>query len=166
MCLVKNLEAVETLGSTSIICSDKTGTLTQNCMTVSHLWFDDTVFQADTSENQSGCSEYRSFPSWKFLERCAALCNRAQFMAKQAEIPVYQRKVNGDATEAAILKCTEASTGNVSEYRGNRMKVCEIPFNSSNKFQVSIHEREDKKGYTLEMKGAPERIFERCNKMN
>ena len=53
-CLVKNLEAVETLGSTSVICSDKTGTLTQNRMTVAHLWFDDAIFDVDTSEDQSG----------------------------------------------------------------------------------------------------------------
>jgi len=52
-CLVKNLEAVETLGSTSTICSDKTGTLTQNRMTVAHMWFDNNVFEADTSEDQS-----------------------------------------------------------------------------------------------------------------
>ncbi len=53
-CLVKNLEAVETLGSTSTICSDKTGTLTQNRMTVAHMWFDGQIIEADTSENQSG----------------------------------------------------------------------------------------------------------------
>merc|ERR1712214_196987 len=163
-CLVKNLEAVETLGSTSCICSDKTGTLTQNRMTVAHMWFDNKIVEADTSEDQSGASFDKNAAGWKTLERVACLCNRAEFKGGQNEIPILKREVNGDASEAAILKCTELSKGNVMDYRARNKKVCEIPFNSTNKFQVSIHEQEDKSDsrYLLVMKGAPERILQRC----
>merc|ERR1711931_413719 len=164
-CLVKNLEAVETLGSTSTICSDKTGTLTQNRMTVAHMWFDNKIVEADTSEDQSGNSFDKGAPGWKTLERVACLCNRAEFKAGQEAEPILKREVNGDASEAAILKCTELSKGNVMTYRKNNKKVCEIPFNSTNKFQVSIHETDDPndKRYLLVMKGAPERILDRCS---
>merc|ERR1712198_187916 len=162
-CLVKNLEAVETLGSTSTICSDKTGTLTQNRMTVAHMWFDNKIVEADTSEDQSGSSFDKNAPGWQSLERVGILCNRAEFKPGQDSAAILKREVNGDASEAAILKCTELSKGNVMGYRQNNKKVCEIPFNSTNKFQVSIHESQDHKdNYLLVMKGAPERILERC----
>jgi len=164
-CLVKNLEAVETLGSTSCICSDKTGTLTQNRMTVAHMWFDNKIVEADTSEDQSGNAFDKTAPGWKTLERVAMLCNRAEFKGGQNEVSILKREVNGDASEAAILKCTELTNGNVMDYRAKNKKLVEIPFNSTNKFQVSIHETSDpdEKRSLLVMKGAPERILQRCS---
>ncbi len=68
----------------------------------------------------------------------------------------------GDASESAILKCCELSFGGVAQYRERNRKILEIPFNSSNKYQVSIHETDDgDERYLLVMKGAPERILER-----
>uniref|UniRef100_A0A7N8YPU1 Sodium/potassium-transporting ATPase subunit alpha n=1 Tax=Mastacembelus armatus TaxID=205130 RepID=A0A7N8YPU1_9TELE len=164
-CLVKNLEAVETLGSTSTICSDKTGTLTQNRMTVAHMWFDNQIHEADTTEDQSGSSFDKSSTTWVSLARIAALCNRAVFKAGQESLPILKRDVAGDASESALLKCIELSCGSIKAMRDKNKKVAEIPFNSTNKYQLSIHETEDENDnrYLLVMKGAPERILDRCS---
>uniref|UniRef100_A0A8B9T4J2 Sodium/potassium-transporting ATPase subunit alpha n=1 Tax=Anas platyrhynchos TaxID=8839 RepID=A0A8B9T4J2_ANAPL len=160
-CVVKNLEAVETLGSTSVICSDKTGTLTQNRMTVAHLWFDNQIHTADTTEDQSGQSFDQSSETWTLLSRVVTLCNRAQFKAGQENVPVAKREVIGDASETALLKFAEVTVGTVSEARGRFPKVAELPFNSTNKFQLSVHAAGDRQ--LLVLKGAPERVLERCS---
>ncbi|XP_049633579.1 sodium/potassium-transporting ATPase subunit alpha-2-like [Suncus etruscus] len=163
-CLVKNLEAVETLGSTSTICSDKTGTLTQNRMTVAHLWFDMTVYTADTNENQIENTFYEKSETWKILSRVAGLCNRANFKPNQEKIPISQRDTAGDASESALLKFIEQTCGSVQNMRQQNPKVAEIPFNSTNKYQISIHIPENQPtSFILLMKGAPERILERCS---
>ncbi|XP_061721576.1 sodium/potassium-transporting ATPase subunit alpha isoform X1 [Cydia pomonella] len=164
-CLVKNLEAVETLGSTSTICSDKTGTLTQNRMTVAHMWFDNQIIEADTTEDQSGVQYDRTSPGFKALAKIATLCNRAEFKGGQDGVPILKKEVAGDASEAALLKCMELALGDVLSIRKRNKKVCEIPFNSTNKYQVSIHESDDPSDprHLLVMKGAPERILERCS---
>lgn len=90
----------------------------------------------------------------------------------------FLRECTGDASESALLKYVELAIGNVPKFRKRHPKVCEIPFNSTNKYQVSIHElhtkvegeedlpeNETEKDFhhVLVMKGAPERILDRCS---
>ncbi|EGD77429.1 sodium/potassium-transporting ATPase subunit alpha-1 [Salpingoeca rosetta] len=189
-CLVKHLEAVETLGSTSTICSDKTGTLTQNNMTVAHVCFDQQIREVNTDPKVEKDFPFEMNDSFRALFRVAVLCNKRQRnRGTDPSLPVLKRATVGDASESAIFKYTEryaqhvledASMGDDESYVVTERKkypiVAEIPFNSKNKYQVSVHElgSDEQEGeghggtkarYLLVMKGAPERIISRCSHM-
>uniref|UniRef100_A0A5S6R0Q8 Sodium/potassium-transporting ATPase subunit alpha n=1 Tax=Trichuris muris TaxID=70415 RepID=A0A5S6R0Q8_TRIMR len=167
-CLVRRLEAIETLGSTNVICTDKTGTLTQNRMTVSHYWLNECIIQADHSEDKIISRSCQNMEPADLMDshllcmlRIAILCNKAEFKPGQpAEIPVLKRECVGDPLDAALLKYAEIMTNCASTIRRLYPKECEIPFNSVDKIQISVHQRRD--GYFVAMKGAPEHILSRC----
>ena len=116
-CLVKNLEAVETLGATSVIITDKTGTLTSNKLTVAHVWVDNQIGEIDTSADENPPVSFDTGShSWKNMARVAVLCNGSQFKDHHGE-PVMLRETSGDPTETALLRCVEAVEGNTDVFR-------------------------------------------------
>ncbi|XP_048418221.2 potassium-transporting ATPase alpha chain 2-like isoform X3 [Stegostoma tigrinum] len=115
------------------------------------------------------CLEAQTFDqtsqTWAVLAKIIALCNRAEFKPGQEDVPIMKREIVGDASESALLKFSETVFGNVMEFREENTKIFEIPFNSTNKFQLSIHRTNNPydKRLLLVMKGAPERILESCS---
>ena len=186
--LVKNLEGVETLGSTSCICSDKTGTLTQNMMTVANVVYDASIFDCACSMYEKPTVDPSSL-AYSHLLRVAALCNNAKWdeTSKYKKLPdgspdyaskqpfteelllgdgSTERRIMwkplGDASESALLKYVQTCF-DVELFRRENPKLKEIPFNSTNKYQVSVHKQSGAKELLLVMKGAPERILGRCD---
>jgi len=166
--LVKNLEAVETLGSTTVIASDKTGTLTQNIMTVKEVWYSAKTKAAIMSSNGYE-PESETFQRLKLI---ANLCNNAVFDASTANMAeeIQKRDCQGDASESALLKFGECvsrdtKTAGVLEVRNNNKKLAQIPFSSAYKYQVGIHmlNNDPDQNRIVAMKGAPERIWARCD---
>jgi sodium/potassium-transporting ATPase subunit alpha len=184
--LVKNMQGVETLGSTTCICSDKTGTLTQNVMTVTNVVYDNKIWDCESSMYSIETIN-QDDPSYQALAKCACLCNNATFdvnskMDKNGNLRQFkdvevlgdgsteikiQWKTIGDATESGLIKFLQSreQIGEVDEFREQYPKVTEIPFNSTNKFQLTIchGNAEQTAPMTIFMKGAPEKVLGRCD---
>eukprot|EP00604_Paraphysomonas_vestita_P002864 CAMPEP_0174818108 /NCGR_PEP_ID=MMETSP1107-20130205/720_1 /TAXON_ID=36770 /ORGANISM="Paraphysomonas vestita, Strain GFlagA" /LENGTH=1027 /DNA_ID=CAMNT_0016029509 /DNA_START=37 /DNA_END=3117 /DNA_ORIENTATION=- len=165
--LVSNLEIIETLGAVDIICSDKTGTLTCNRMSVSHVAYAKEITITPISPIVDG-DTFESFDEknlcFQALQRIATLNTDAIFLASSANEPdVLKKETKGDASESAIIKFVEPLRS-IAEYRASCRRVFSIPFNSSNKWMLAIHCQEKTTDPLIAMiKGAPERVMNMCS---
>lgn len=132
--VIRRLQAVEGLGSVSVICSDKTGTLTQNRMTVRQLFAEGAIRGAEE-------------PSGEELLQMAVLCSDAG-----SEV--------GDPTETALVRLAQARGMDVDALRKKYPRAAELPFDSRRKCMSTVHRTED--GWFQVTKGAPDVLLERC----
>jgi sodium/potassium-transporting ATPase subunit alpha len=138
--LIKTLTSVETLGSVTVICTDKTGTLTQNKMAVAKLWAD-----GELIDPRAVMADETS----RLLFTTAALCNNARFA---------DGEYRGDPTETALLKAARETLGDISAKR-----LFEIPFDADRKMMTTLHAMD--KRTTAFSKGALERLLPLCSRI-
>ncbi|MBP7049697.1 MAG: cation-translocating P-type ATPase [Phycisphaerae bacterium] len=161
--IIRKLSAVETLGCTTVICTDKTGTLTKNEMTVR------AVYTAGEYLNVSGAGyepqgDY-SDETGKVVEsaderlvrllRLAALCNNAQYTAHTAL---------GDPTEIALLVAAVKADVQPASLRTHFPRLDELPFDSDRRMMTTVHEHVEKGTFFSATKGAPDRILDCCTR--
>lgn len=157
--LVRRLPVVESLGAVDVIVTDKTGTLTEDTMTVKRLLFSDEVYdvtgggtstEGDFQQDGGSVDPETLAP----LLECGAKCNNAE------KAPDNDKKdFFGDPTEVALL--VAASKAGITASEVNRVR--EVPFSSLRKRMTAVYEEDD--GHTAYMKGAPETVLERCDRI-
>lgn len=135
--IVKKLPAVETLGAASVICSDKTGTLTQNKMTIVETFVDNGQSEAD-------------------LLTIGALCNDSKLTVTSES----DFNVTGDPTETAFVSKAFEEKLDKNQLEQGMPRVAEIPFDSERKLMSTVHKMEQ--GYRVMVKGAPDVLLNRC----
>ncbi|MCK9275418.1 MAG: HAD-IC family P-type ATPase [Syntrophales bacterium] len=162
--IIRRLPAVETLGSATVICSDKTGTITRNQMTVRTLWAGGQIIEV-TGEgyNPEGALKTDndnpvelSRPMERLL-KIGLLCNNAELKKVDAEW-----RVDGNPSEGALLVVSRKAGFDIDDIKGHEERLAEIPFSSEKKFMATLHSRQDGKGRCIYVKGAPERILDFC----
>jgi len=169
--LPKGLSTVETLGCVNILCSDKTGTLTENKMVVTTVCFVDKRMPADEASTTISKSESHASPL-DDLHRAAVLCNDANFDALSIDLPVMDRNIQGNATDGATLKFAEAARERLA-ISDAYPRVFQIPFNSKNKWMITLHSfskdsgksmktAEETSEFLLLVKGAPDILQPHC----
>ncbi len=154
--LVRKLSAVEALGSTDVICSDKTGTLTKGEMTVRKLYVEDQIVEVEGEGYGTAGKIIRSAAlsetSLNQLFTAGALCNNAH---------LKHGKVIGDPTEGSLL--ISAAKGKIEYHELQQLypRVKEFPFTSDRKMMSTI--QKSKQGYLVTAKGAPDVLLEHCS---
>lgn len=164
--IVKRLPAVETMGCTTVICTDKTGTLTKNEMTVRRLYLDDRRVKV-TGAGYHPEGEFlgedlvplaKDHPVWQWLLKVAVLCNDAVLEQKG---DLWQ--VRGDPTEAALLVMARKAGLDPETLIKEYPRVAEIPFTSERKRMSTVNQGPG--GLFLCIKGAPENLLPWCSKI-
>lgn len=150
--LIKNLPAVETLGNATVICSDKTGTLTLNKMTVTHLANGDDFLNKKILKAQKAVKNNNAY---KDLMYAASLCNDASLS------PASPEEIIGDPTEGALILLAQDFGYSVSSLRKEYPRLGEYPFDSIRKRMSTIHEINNE--YVAYIKGALDELLPLCD---
>ncbi|GAB3430735.1 cation-translocating P-type ATPase [Flindersiella endophytica] len=159
--LVKQLLAVEALGSTTVICTDKTGTLTQAEMTVQRCWASGSVHAVSGIGYSPRQGAVEDPEPVRQLLRQAALCSNARLLPPAGE---DDWRILGDPTEGALLVAAAKADVDVAGEEAKSPRVLEFPFDSARKLMTTVH-RIGELEYEAYIKGAPDELVERCTRI-